>query len=59
MNQKKYTVTYRVNNGAEKTESIWVDTFYTKNIEHIIKIELNESKENNVGIDNIQIIRYL
>lgn len=58
MNQKRYTVTYRVNGGNEKTEIIWIDTFYDVTIEHIIKVELNESIENNIGIDKIEILSH-
>ncbi|MFE4428820.1 hypothetical protein ACFRH9_17220 [Peribacillus butanolivorans] len=59
MSQKRFTVKYNINGGNEKTAGIWVDTFYTKdNVEHMIKVELNESVENNIGINNINIIKF-
>lgn len=55
---KKYKVNYKVNIGEIKTESVWVDTIYNLDPEQMIKIELNETVENNIGIDKIAIIKY-
>ncbi|YCI79340.1 hypothetical protein M1D47_12615 [Bacillus sp. R1-10] len=58
MSQKRFTVTYNINGSKEKTVNIWVDTLYTKDMEHMIKVELNETVENNIGINNINIIKF-
>ncbi|MDP1419216.1 hypothetical protein Q8G35_12420 [Peribacillus simplex] len=58
MSQKRFTVTYNINGANEKTVNIWVDTLYTMDIEHMIKVELNESIESNIGIDKINLIKF-
>ncbi|MED4693767.1 hypothetical protein [Peribacillus frigoritolerans] len=58
MSQKRFTVTYNINGGNEKTVNIWVDTLYTMDMEHMIKVELNESLESKIGIDKINLIKF-